>query len=204
MSLSLLRGETVTVDVEFKLTELERMDCPLANVPVRLVLGQSADWQDPNAGQRFVTDAKGEAHFTAPGIVDRRWQMVNVAMTGLSVPKRADHIMLAVELEQLVPAAGGGYRHLQWLHTMDIDCFGPSDCATSDITNVYTRAGTGRFSVQGSMEHGLKMPELGGMVLSGPGYKLGGFFLSPADGDASRKRWKLQLTLQRKPAPVLR
>jgi hypothetical protein len=50
----------------------------------------------------------------------------------------------------------------------------------------------------------LKMPELGAMVLTGPGYKAADFFLSPADADPDRKRWKVKLMLQRKPAPVLR
>ncbi len=91
----------MTVDVHFKLTELERPDRPLTGVPVRLVLGAVADWQGPNAGYRFVTGAGGEAHFSAAGVVDRRWKMVPYAMTGLSFPRRMDHMMIAAELEQL-------------------------------------------------------------------------------------------------------
>lgn len=198
----LIHGQAVTVDINFKLTELEKVDHPLAGVAVRLVPG-AADWQDPNAGQRFITDAKGEAHFTAPGVVDRRMRMAPYAMTGVSVPKRVDHMQIAVELEQLVPTAGGDYHHYQWLHTLDIDCYTASDCATSDITAVYTRDAQGRFMRKGRYDNqGLSMPELGGMMLGGPNYKAADFFLSTADPE--RKRWTLRLMLQRKPAPVWR
>ncbi len=194
----------VTVDVSFQMTELERIDRPLAGVPVRLVLGEVADWQGPNAGHRFVTGEDGVANFTAQGVVDRRWKMVPYAMTGLSFPKRADHIMIAAELEQLIPTASGEYRHLQWLYTMDIDCYTSDTCATSDISSVYTRDDKGRFTRQGQWrpQEGLTMPNLGGMMLTGPNYKTADFYLSAASPD--RKRWKVRLTLQRKPAPVWR
>lgn len=204
-----IHGQTVPVDVYFKMTELERMDRPLAGVPVRLVVGEVAGWQGPNAGHRFVTGPEGDARFTVEGVVDRRWNMVPYAMTGLSFPKRADHVMIAAELEQLIPTPSGEYRHLQWLHTLDLDCYTEDYCATSDIGAIYTRDAKGRFTVKGQpgpstrhMPGGLKMPELGGMVLSGPGYKATDFYLSPAD--PGRKRWKVKLTLQRKPPPVWR
>ena len=202
-------GQTVTVDVEFKMTELEKPDSRLAGVPVRLVLGEVADWQGPNAGHRFVTDAQGEARFSMAGMVDRRWRMVPYAMTGLSFPRRMDHILVAAELEQLIPTPGREYRHLQWLHTMDMDCYDPDTCATSDISAVYTRDGQGWFTRRGqlgpsvrNMPGGLIMPELGGMVLAGPGYKAADFSLNPESQD--RKRWKVKLWLQRKPPPTWR
>ncbi len=201
---SLLYGQTVTVDVSFKMTEPERVDRPLAGVPVRLVLGEVADWQGPNAGHRFVTGPDGAAKFRVEGVVDRRWKMVPYAMTGLSFPKRSDHIMIAAELEQLIPTASGEYRHLQWLYTMDIDCYSPDFCATSGIAAVYTRDAQGRFTRRGQwrQQGDLSMPELEGRELSGPGYKTSGLYLSPSGPD--RKRWKVELTLQRKPAPVWR
>jgi hypothetical protein len=204
-----IHGQTVAVDVSFQMTELERPDRPLAGVPVRLVVGEVADWQGPDAGHRFVTGPEGDAKFTVDGVVDRRWNMVPYGMTGLSFPKRSDHVMIAAELEQLIPTAGGEYRHFQWLYTLDLDCYTTDSCATSDITEVYTRDAKGRFTVRGQRESsgprlpgGLKMPELGGMVLTGPGYKAADFFLSPAGPD--RKRWRVKLTLQRKPPPVWR
>lgn len=201
-------AQTVTIDVDFKLTALES-DKGIPSVPVRLVLGAARDWQDPNAGNRFVTDANGQAHFVASGVIDQRWRTVPYAMTGLSLPKRADHIMVAAELEQLVPQTTGKNDRVQWLHTLDIDCYTPSDCASSDITAVYTRDVAGRFTIRGKSlstrlgpPAGLQMPELGGMALTGPGYKAADFFLSTSD--PTRKRWTLRLGLQRLPAPIMR
>lgn len=201
---TLVFGQTVPIDVSFKMTELEKADHPLAGVPVRLVLGQVSDWQGPDAGHRFVTGADGTATFTMQGIVDRRWRMVPYAMTGLSFPKRMDHLWIAAELEQLIPTREGAYRHLQWLHTMEIDCYSADTSATSDISEIYTRDDKGRFARRGDYRplDRLIMPDLGGMALGGPGYKASDFFLSPASED--RKHWKVRLTLQRKPAPVLR
>ena len=191
-----LYAQTVPVDVDFQLTELERPDRPLAGVAVRLVLGEVAGWQDANAGRGFVTGTQGESRFTVAGLVDRRWSWAPYAMTGLSFPKRADHILIAAELEQLLPLAGGHVRSTQWLHTMDID-------------TVYTRDAQGRFTRKAprgpSTRWGpgpLTIPELGGMALDGPGYKAGDFFLRQAAAD--RSRWAVKLVLQRKPTPVIR
>jgi hypothetical protein len=175
------------------------------------VLGPSPDWQDANAGHRFVTDAKGEAHFTSPGIVDRRWRMVPYGMTGLSRPVRADHILIAAELEQTLPTVDGKLNHFQWLHTFDIDCDTTSDCATSGITTIYTRDAKGRFTREAqrvfpsrNSPPSWKLPEMGELVLSDPGYNVTDFFLSQADGEPARKRWTVRFILQRKPVPVLR
>ena len=43
---------------------------PLAGEAVRLVLGEGANWQNPDAGRKFLTDEKGEAHFTMDGLMD--------------------------------------------------------------------------------------------------------------------------------------
>ena len=192
------RAEQVTVDVTFKMTELEKPDHPLANVPVRLVLGITKGWQSPDAGHVFKTDKKGEAHFTMEGAMEKR-----LRIKGAFMPARADHMLVAAELEQRVPKAGGKFDHYQWLHTMDIDCFEDGDCSTSDITAVYTRDGKGQFTREGGMSrNGLSMPELNGMMLSGPSYKPADFTLSPVGED--RKHWTLNLWLQRSPPPVMR
>jgi hypothetical protein len=203
-------AQTVNIDVDFALTPyVDSMNKPLGpldkltGVPVRVILGESPGWQDPDAGHRFVTDSTGQARFTTKGIVDRRWKSVNVGMTGLSIPKRSDHMRIAVELEQLIPTAGGKYDRFQWLHLMDIDCISGDNCSTSDFTGIYTRDANGRFTRRADYSNdGLKLPELGGMVLGGPGYKVADFFLSTTD--PAKKTWQLKLVLQRMPAPVMR
>ena len=51
-------AEPVTIDVRFKLVELDSK--PLSGHSVRLVVGSEPGWQTPEAGVRFVTDANGE------------------------------------------------------------------------------------------------------------------------------------------------
>jgi hypothetical protein len=95
-----------------------------------------------------------------------------------------------MELDQLVPTAGGQYNHYQWLHTLHIDCYSAYQCATTDIGAIYSRDAQGRFTRPGEMN------------LGGLGYKTADVFLSPAENDPSRKRWNLKLIVQRRPAPV--
>lgn len=208
--LSRSSAQTVLLDVDFALVPYEDFskrqlgpEDKLAGVPVRLVLSKQADWQAPDAGMRFVTDEQGRAHFTTSGTVDLSWQSVNVGFTGLSVFKHAPHIWMAAELEQLVPRAAGGYDNHQWLHTMEIHCLTESDCTTSGITGMYAKDREGRFTLAGENSgHGLRMPDVANAVLAGPGYDTSGLFLSTDDPE--QRRWKLRITLRRKPALVLR
>jgi hypothetical protein len=200
----LLRGQTAAIDVHFKLTDLEYK--PLANVPVRLAFsGGQSDWQGAEAGNRFVTDVNGEAHFAATAAVDRRWNSQNVGLTGVSLPIRTDHVFIAAELERTFPGIGA----LRWVYTMDVFRDASGDCSTSDIDAIYTKDAKGRFArkiEQTRLSPGLyswKAPELKGMVFSAPGYQAWDFMLSPEDG-AERKRWKLKLSLKRAPEPVRR
>lgn len=194
--------ETVTVDVDFRLTKLES-DEGLAGVPVRLVLGGGPGWQSAGAGYKFTTDTEGRAHFTTTGVVERRWRMVPLAMTPISVPQRSDHMLIAAELAQPLPRKDGSYDSVQWLHQLDLDCT-PGQCATSDITWVYTRDAKGDFTrmCQYDENGSLRAPELGGMALGGPGYKAADFWLST--DDPARKQWNVKLVLQRRPPPILR
>ena len=195
-------AKPVAIAVDFRLTPLEKNE-GIPSVPVRLVLGDARGWQDADAGYRFTTDADGRARFTMNGTVDRRWTWQPVAQTGLSLPARSDHIQVAAELEQPIPRADGGFDRYQWLHVMDIDCLTPSDCFTSDITDVYTRDASGRFTRRGEWRGtDLSMPELNGMLLTGAHYKSSDHFLSTTDPEG--KKWNLRLVLQRKPDPVRR
>ena len=84
-------AQTVPIEVRFRLLDATDPYAelpPLAGAKVRLVLGQSPDWQKAEAGRRFVTDAKGEAHFTMDGFVDTRRQSRNIGFTPLSWSSR--------------------------------------------------------------------------------------------------------------------
>ncbi|HEX8956346.1 MAG TPA: hypothetical protein VF798_08735 [Burkholderiaceae bacterium] len=204
-------AQTVLLDVDFALVPYEDFsqrplgpEDKLAGVPVRLVLSRQSDWQAPDAGIRFITDEHGRARFTTSGTVDLSWQAVNAGFTGFPVFKHSPHIWIAAELEQLVPRSAGGYDRHQWLHTMEIHCVTESDCSTTGIGEVYARDGEGRFTLAGKRrgnEGGLRMPDVANHVLAGPGYDTSGLFLST--DDPGQRRWKLSITLRRKPAPVL-
>ncbi len=43
---------------------------PIANAPIRLVLGSAPGWDASGAGITFTTDAKGEYHFTTMASLD--------------------------------------------------------------------------------------------------------------------------------------
>src|SRR5437899_12390698 len=73
-------AQPVTLDVTFKLTDLENR--PLPNVPARLVFGSDPDWRGAATGKRFVTDAKGEAHFTANVTFDQKLRKVPTNFVG--------------------------------------------------------------------------------------------------------------------------
>jgi hypothetical protein len=144
LAITLGRAQTVSLNVEFKLTDTEYK--PLSGQPVRLVFG-AGDWQDRSAGNRFVTDANGQAIFTTQARLDRRWTTVPVGFTGLSKPTRADHLQIAAELERVLPGVNAGKDlMLHQLYKMDIDVLPGGDCATADLTDVYLPDAHGRFT----------------------------------------------------------
>jgi len=194
------RAQPVSLEVEFKLTDLEYK--PLPGQPVRLVFGDSGDWQSPNAGNRFATDSNGEARFTTQTVIDRRWRPVNVGFTGLSLPTRTDHLQIAAELEQVVPAVNGGKDftfHL--LYKMDVDRLPGGDCSTQDFTAVYMPDAQGHFTAK-VPPTGMPVPNSGGLVLSGVAYQTWDHMLEPQD--PAKTRWKLKLAFKRSPPPVRR
>jgi len=134
--LVLMRGwsaRTVSLDVAFTLTDQNNQ--PLPGVPVRLVFGGKG-WQSPDAGVRIVTAADGTARFTTAAAVERRWTFVNVGFTGLSMPVRADHLPVALELAFVVPQKNGGDIVHRWLYTADVDRLPDGDCTSDDLDNV--------------------------------------------------------------------
>ena len=195
-------GRTVSLDVEFKLTDLDYH--PLAGVPLRLVLG-AGDLQAPDAGVRIVTAEDGTAKFTTRGVVDRRWGFSNIGFTPFSMPYRADHIAIAAELPFVLPRKGGDDIVHRWLYTADIDRMPDGDCNTDDLDDVYEVGSDGRFSkLVGTNASGPNFNAVvDGWLLSGAGYQLSDFMLEPDKADTTGQRWHLKLAIKQRPKPVL-
>jgi hypothetical protein len=192
------RSQSLPLDVSFKLTDIEYK--PLAAQTVRLVFGDTKDWQEPAAGSRFVTDDNGEAHFSTRAGVSRRVQWIPIGFTPFSWPTRTDHLQIAAELERIVPTPAGKDITLHMLYKMDIDRLPDGDCATSDFTSIYTPDAQGRFT-QLVPPQGLTVPDSGGMILPGGGYQTWDHMLQPVD--EAKTHWKLKLAFKRSPKPVI-
>lgn len=185
-------AQTVPLDVSFMLTDLGNK--PLAGVPVRIVFGSDQGWERANVGRRIVTDAKGEAHFTAPVVIDKKLRKMptNFVDSLFSMPKQTDHLLVAAEME---------YAGFHWLYVVEVARFAGGDTMLDDFF-VRTRDAHGDFThVVREDNQGWKMPELGGLVLTGPGYQPSDFLL---EHNTAKNQWKLHLAFKRSPPPIRR
>jgi len=183
----------VSLNVTFKLTDLDYH--PLAGVPVRLLFCCDKDWQDPNAGYRFVTDANGEGHVTAPVTLDRRWRRIdsNYIGTLIGLPMLTYHLGAGAELEF------EGFHRIYIVQTLLF----PEGTCLQDRFDVYTPDVQGRFTVspERTFEGGWKFKELGGLIVSGPGYQPWDYTLGH---DGRNENWTLKLALKKSPPPMRR
>lgn len=193
--LSPLHAQTVTLEVRFKLTDLEYR--PIAGEKVRVVIGTNGDWQMPGSGHACTTDAQGEARFTTQANLDRRWRRPSGALPPAlpSLPQATDHLLAAAELV---------YAGHRWLYAVDLCRFQNGDVLL-DAFEVYTLDQQGRFSLKAS-HHGLdwRMADLGGLMLTGPGHEPWEYRLEPMNRDSKPQKWHLNLSFKRAPAPVMR
>ena len=203
---SLSSAQQVPLTVNFKMTDVDFK--PSAGVPVRLVTGVGKGWQGANSGNRFVTADNGEAHFTTTGILDKQWCMQ--PFFNFSIPVRMRHMMIAVELEQILPLDDRGKQLIkQFLYTMDIYS-NAAGSSTADFVDLYDRDRQGQFTERiprapsSPGTPAWKLAELGGMVLQGAGYKPWDFSLNPDVDDPAGKRWMLKLGLMRQSPPMRR
>lgn len=183
-------AQTVPLDVSFKLTDLDYK--PLSNVPVRIVFASDSGWQGASAGRRIVTDAKGEAHFTANVAIDRKLRKLptNFVDSLFSTPKSVDHLLVGAEME---------YMNFHWLYVVEVVRFQGGDTML-DRFAVYTRDTRGSFTRQiDESPDGFKPPELGGLVLTSPGYQVFDYLL-----ERDQNRWKLRLAFRKSPPPIRR
>lgn len=184
-------AQPVPVDVRFKMLDIkDPYGVPYPPVPgakVRLVLGEDANWQKPDAGHTFVTGPDGEARFTMQTQLDNRWQSRNVGFTPIRIPGRTEHLRIGVELDHEFPGIEKVFR---WLLTMDVDCFRDGTCSTVGFMGIYTPDERGNFTKPlprvGSTES-WKVEQLGGQVMWGMTYDAADFLLSTVEGAPGRR-----------------
>lgn len=188
-------AQPVPLELRFKLTDRDYR--PLASVPVRVVFGSDPGWQNAGSGARIVTDANGEASLNAAVVLDKQLRKVptNFASSLLSRPQEVDHLRVAAEME---------YVDRRWLYTVDVVRFPGGDVMLDDFA-VYAADANGRFTRKAEQSRdGWKFPDLGGMMLTKPGYEPWDFNLDLDPADPAHKRWILRLAFMKYPTPVRR
>lgn len=200
---SVVHAETITLAVTFKLTDSDYK--PLPGQSVRLAFS-GQDWRSPTAGQRVVTDAKGVAHFTAVVELDRQVKSQNVGMTPFSVPVGTDHLLIAAEMQRVLPL-DGHHRVFHWLYTENVFRYSGGETSGGYIDAIFSKDAQGRFTKQ--LEPNLNIvhmaqrtdPEqraIGGDI----GYVPTDFLLDRDDADKAHPRWTLSLGFKQMPRPV--
>ena len=186
----------VSLTVRFKLTDLDYK--PLPGSAVRLIFGSGADWQSPNAGHRFMTDGNGEHRFETTATIDKvsRKMPTNFIGSLVSRPQTTDHLMVGAELE---------YMTFRWLYRFDAYRFPAGGDIVRNGVSLYSKDPQGRFVEKAEFTAGgWKIADLGGMMLTDPGYDAWNFMFEPDASGATGKRWTLDLALKRSPPPVRR
>jgi hypothetical protein len=200
-----VHAETITLAVMLKLTDSDYK--PLPGQSVRLAFS-GQDWRSPTAGQRVVTDAKGEAHLTAVVAIDRQTKSQNVGMTPFSVPVGTDHLLIAAELERVLPV--NGHDHVfHWLYTENVFRYEGGDTSGGYIDAIFSKGPQGRFDkpLQPDLNivHLAQRTDPEQRAIGGDeGYVPTDFGLERDDTDKAHPRWTLSLAFKRMPRPVLR
>lgn len=182
-----------TIDVQFKLTDLDYR--PIPGAAVRLVLGDQPGAQPLTSGYRFVTDAQGAHRFDASAAIDQRLKKIptNFVDSLFSRPRTTDHLAVAAELD---------YAGHRWLYAIEVFRIPEGGDVLLDGFSVYTPDARGQFTNKASYDgKGWRMADLGGMMLTTPGYDPWDFSLAPEQAPG---RWTLKLAFKKYPEPVRR
>jgi len=199
------RAESITLHVTLKLTDDQYR--PLAGQSVRLAFS-GQDWQAPTAGERVVTDAKGEATLTAVVAIEGRLQSQPIGMTPFSVPVGTDHLLIAAELERVLPLDGHDHA-FRWLYVENV--FRRPDGSTSGgyIDAIYAKGAKGRFDRPlepnlGTLKLADRRDPDERAIAGDEGWVPTDFLLDRDDTDKAHPRWTLSLAFKRMPRPVWR
>ncbi len=187
-------AQSMTIDVHFKLTDLDYK--PIPGATVRVVFADEPWREPPTAGQTFVTDSGGEHRFTANAVIDtrRRKLPTNFVDSLFSLPKVTNHLVLGTELSYLT------YR---WLYIVELFRFPNGGDVMFEGVSVYNRDSQGRFSRRATNQgHDWHMPDLTGLVLTSPGHEVFDYLLDEKPGVPDA--WTLRLAFKKYPEPVRR
>ena len=189
--------DAVSLDVRFELTDLAYQ--PIPGADVRLVFGSDRDWQSPDAGQRFTTDAHGAHRLTARVTLDARQRKrpTNFVSSLLASAEPTDHLAVAAELT---------YLQRRWLYVVDLERFASDGDVLLDDVSVYAADARGWFTRKARQDErgDWHMTDLPGLVLTSSGHEPWSFSLQPDPADPTGQHWTLQLAFKRAPDPVRR
>jgi hypothetical protein len=199
------RAETVTLDVTFKLTDQDYQ--PLAGKTARIAFS-GQDWRSPDAGQRVVTDAQGMAHLTATVELDKQSKSQNIGMTPFSWPVSTDHLLIAVELERVLPLDGKD-QSFHWLYTENVFRYPTGETSGGYVDDIFTKDASGRFTRRLepnlSVFHMADRKDPEDRAIGGDeGYVPTDFGLERDDSDPTHPHWTLSLAFKAMPPPVWR
>jgi hypothetical protein len=200
-----VHAESITLHVTLKLTDSDYK--PLPGQSVRLAFS-GQDWQSPAAGQRVVTDAKGEAHLIAVVAIDGQVKSRNVGMTPFSIPVGANHLLIAAEMERVLPLDGHDHT-FHWLYVENVYSYPHGETSGGYIDAIYSKGPQGRFdkalepdlnTVHMAQRSDPEQRAIGG----DQGYVPTDFGLDRDDSDKAHPKWTLTLAFKRMPRPVWR
>jgi hypothetical protein len=184
-------AETVPLDVDVQLTDPDEK--PLPDIPLRVVFSCDKDWQMPNSGHRFVTDANGAAAFETKVSLDKLTRKRSTSFMGrmVSIPQQVDHLKIAAEME---------YKSQQLLYAVDVVSF-PGGDSTIDDFSIYATDKNDRFTRAVDQDrNGWKIKAANGDLITTPGYEPWKYILRPDPKDPAGRRWILRLAFKKPPS----
>lgn len=137
------RAVMVEVDVRFA----DAGGAPIADMPLRVVLGPAPQEQPASAGEAFVTDASGAHAFTTRATIDKtpRARPAGLVDRLFAKAQQTDHVSAGVEL------SGTADRRL---YVVDLYRFADGVVVWPDGLTVFSRDGQGRLSSAPAREPG--------------------------------------------------
>jgi hypothetical protein len=182
------------LEVTFRVTDPDNNVLP--GSPARLVFLCDKTWAEANTGYQVTTDAKGEAHFTAPVKLDRhfRFMPTNFIASLISPPQLTSHLAVGAEMDYM------GKKALYVVEMVQFD----DGTTMQDDFYVMLRDKDGRYTqrIDNVPPDGWRVRKLIGFgdLVGGIGYESSDFGLE-APGEKG-KPWTLKLAFKKYPPPV--